>query len=265
MKQIDFEKYDALKGKRLKDGEGFSFRCHKGLSCFNLCCRNLNLMLYPYDVLRLKNHLGITSDAFLDQYVDVVLRPDNHFPEVLLKMTESEEKTCPFLLDEGCSVYPDRPDACRTFPMEQGVLYNNKDGNPTEFMYFFRPPDFCLGQNEETKWTPQTWIADQDAKPYQTMTAQWAGLKRLFQTDPWQGFGPECPAGKMAFMAVYNIDKFREFIFQSTFLKRYKIKSDMLKKIKAGDTPLLKLGFEWVGFTTWGIRSKHIRLKQEIR
>ena len=218
MKQIDLETNGELSAKRLKEGEGFFFRCHHGLSCFNLCCRNLNLMLYPYDVLRLRERLGITSDVFLDQHVDIVLRPGNHFPEVLLKMTENEEKTCPFLTEKGCSVYPDRPDACRTFPMEQGVIYN-KDGNPSEFAYFFRPPDFCLGQHEKTKWTPESWIKDQDAKTYQVMTARWGGLKRLFQSDPWQGQGPGCPPGKMAFMAAYNIDKFRDFIFQSTFLK----------------------------------------------
>ncbi len=40
---------------------------------FSLCCRNLNLFLYPYDVIRLKKGLEITSDQFLDKYVDIVL------------------------------------------------------------------------------------------------------------------------------------------------------------------------------------------------
>lgn len=264
MKQIDLEKDDELQGKRIKEGERFSFRCHQGLSCFNRCCRNLNLLLYPYDVLRLTKQLGISSDEFLDEYVDVVLRPGNYFPEVLLKMSETEEKTCPFLTPEGCSVYPDRPDTCRTFPMEQGILYD-KDGKEIEFVYFFRPPDFCRGQDEETRWTPRTWIEDQDAETYQEMTARWAGIKRLFQSDPWPGQGPDCPAGKMAFMAAYNMDKFREFVFNSTFLKRYKIKSDVLKKIKSSDTQLLKLGLEWIELYVWGVRSKHIRLKQKLR
>lgn len=262
MKQIDLER-DKLPGKRIESHETFFFGCHSGLSCFNLCCRNLNLMLYPYDVLRLKNRLGISSDEFLDQYVDVVLRPSNHFPEVLLKMSETPEKTCPFLSDDGCSVYPDRPDACRTFPMEQGIIYN-KGKDAGEFVYFFRPPDFCRGQFENAQWTPKSWIRDQDAETYQKMTARWARLKSLFQSDPWQGQGPDCPQGKMAFMAAYNIDRFRDFVFQSSFLKRYSIKSDVLKKVKAGDSELLKLGFEWIEFFIWGIGSKNIRLKHRI-
>ncbi len=38
----------------------FQFRCHKGIACFNKCCENIDIMLTPYDILRLKNRLGIT-------------------------------------------------------------------------------------------------------------------------------------------------------------------------------------------------------------
>jgi Fe-S-cluster containining protein len=68
--------------------------------------------------------LGLSSDEFLDRYVDIVLRPANFFPDVLLRMAENAGKTCPFLIESGCRVYPDRPDTCRTFPIEQGMLYN---------------------------------------------------------------------------------------------------------------------------------------------
>ena len=143
-------------------------------------------------------------------------------------------------------------------------IFIDKDGKEIEFVYFFRPPDFCKGQDEETRWTPRTWIEDQDAETYQEMTARWSGVKRLFQSDPWQGQGPDCPAGRMAFMAAYNMDKFREFVFNSTFLKRYKVKPEVLKRIKSSDTQLLKLGLEWIGFYVWGIRSKHISKSPNI-
>ena len=87
------------------------------------------------------------------------------------------------------------------------------------------------------------------------MTIRWAGLKRLFQTDPWGTEGPEGPRARMAFMATYNIDRFREFVFHSSFLKRYKVKAAVLKKITAGDEELLKFGFDWVKLFLWNIRS----------
>ena len=260
MKNIDIDDIDNLPGMRIKKGETFCFRCHPGVSCFNRCCRNLNLFLYPYDVVRLKQCLGITSDEFLDEYVDIVLRPSNFFPEVLLRMSSTPEKTCPFLTDSGCSVYPDRPDTCRTFPIEQGALYDAQNNKDTP-VYFFRPPDFCRGQDEDREWTLSEWTRDQDAERFHKMTMRWAEVKRLFQDDPWGLEGPEGSKAKMAFMAAYNVDRFRDFIFQSSFLKRYKVKSTLLKKLKIDDVQLLKFGFEWVKLFIWGIKSKNIRIR----
>jgi Fe-S-cluster containining protein len=254
MKYVDIKNIQKLPGRRIEAGDTFSFRCYPGIECFNRCCRNLNLFLYPYDVLRLKHALGISSDEFLDQYVDVVLRSGNFFPDVLLRMSENREKTCPFLVDAGCAIYADRPDTCRTFPIEQGVLYDaarKKDAA----LHFFRPPDFCQGQHEDQEWTLATWSRDQDAVLYHRMTIRWAELKRLFQTDPWGAEGPAGARAKMAFMATYNIDRFREFVMNSSFLKRYKVKSVILKKIKANDEELLKFGFDWIKFYLWGIKS----------
>jgi len=80
-------------------------------------------------------------------------------------------------------------------------------------------------------------------------------LKRLFQTDPWGTEGPQGPRARMAFMATYNIDRFREFVINSSFLKRYKVKSVILKKIKNDDDRLLTFGFDWIKFYLWGIKS----------
>ena len=254
MKSIDIDNLKDLPGKRIKGNDIFSFRCYPGIGCYNLCCRNLNLFLYPYDVLRLKSALNISSDEFLDQYVDVVLRSGNYFPEVLLRMSESKEKTCPFLEDAGCSIYADRPDTCRTFPIEQGILHDAAGKKDAAF-HFFRPPDYCLGQHEDRQWTVPAWSRDQDAEQYHRMTTRWAEIKRLFQSDPWGAEGPEGPRAKMAFMATYNIDRFREFVFNSSFLKRYKVKSVILKKIKNDDGALLTFGFDWIKFYLWGIKS----------
>ncbi len=260
MKYINPENLDRLSGKRLENSDIFSFHCHFGLKCFNQCCRNLNLFLYPYDVIRLKNRLGITSERFIDKYVDIVLRDNNYFPEVLLCMSENKEKTCPFLTESGCSVYTDRPDACRTFPIEQGILYD-AEKKKTESIQFFRPPDFCLGQYENRNWTVKTWIMDQDAVFYNRMTARWAGIKYLFRTDPWRGEGPDGPRGKMAFMATYNLDQFRDFLFNSSFLKRYRVNPLIIDKIKKDDVELLKLSFDWIKFYLWGTKVKTIQLR----
>ncbi|MGD2185569.1 MAG: YkgJ family cysteine cluster protein [Desulfobacterales bacterium] len=258
MKYIDSNKLKDLPGRQIGEKDTFSFRCYPGIGCYNRCCRNLNLFLYPYDVLRLRSALNISSDEFLDHYVDVVLRSGNFFPDVLLRMSENKEKTCTFLVDAGCSVYADRPDTCRTFPIEQGILYDAAEQKNTA-VHFLRPPDFCLGQHEEQQWTVATWSRDQEAERYHKMTIRWAELKRLFQTDPWGAEGPQGPRAKMAFMAAYNIDRFHEFVFNSSFLKRYKVKQAILKKLKADDAELLKFGFDWVKFFLWNMKTKKVK------
>ncbi|MCJ7830837.1 MAG: YkgJ family cysteine cluster protein, partial [Desulfobacterales bacterium] len=247
-----------LAGVRLLEQDPFSFHCHSGLGCFNACCRNLNLFLHPYDVVRLKNRLAITSDGFLDRYVDVVLRPASFFPDVLLRMAEDVHRSCPFVADNGCTVYADRPDTCRKFPMEQaisGVAASRR----SQRIYLFRPPDFCQGPSGTQRWTPHTWNGDSEARTYDRMTVRWGELKALFQTDPWRGEGPEGSRGKMAFMAVYNVDRFREFVLRSSFLKRYRLKGGLQQAIAVDDQALLLLGLEWVKLFLWGTPSREIR------
>ena len=258
MKSIDPKDINRLPGIPLAPADTFRFRCHKDLACFNQCCRNLNLFLYPYDVVRLKKSLGVDSDQFLETHVDVVLREGSFFPDVLLRMADDTTQTCPFLSDAGCRVYPDRPDTCRTFPVEHGLLFKDRPGD-SESVSFFRPPDFCQGQHEDQTLTLETWADDQEATTYNRMTARWAEIKALFQNDPWGPEGLNGAKGKMAFMAAYNIDRFRQFVFTSSFLKRYRVKKGLIKKLRASDRELLLFGYEWIRHFVWGLPSKNLR------
>lgn len=258
MKSISPEEMCRLPGMPLKKNDAFNFRCHRDLACFNQCCRNLNLFLYPYDVLRLRKCLDMDSDRFLETHVDVVLRKGNYFPEVLLRMTDNDAKTCPFLNDAGCRVYPDRPDTCRTFPVEQGISFTDHPGE-SETVSFFRPPDFCQGRHDGQTWSLSSWADNQEAVVYNRMTARWATLKARFQEDPWGSAGLNGPKAKMAFMAAYNLDRFRDFVFQSSFLKRYRVKKTLVRRLRADDRDLLMFGFEWIMHFVWGIPSKDIR------
>ncbi len=91
------------------------------------------------------------------------------------------------------------------------------------------------------------------------MTVRWAELRRLFQNDPWGAEGPTGARAKMTFMAAYNIDRFREFVFGSSFLKRFKVDPEVLRKIKKDDAALLLLGFDWIKLFLWGIRGRRIK------
>jgi hypothetical protein len=102
---------------------------------------------------------------------------------------------------------------------------------PSASVFSDRPISVWGGRVPD-EWTLETWAQDQNAEEHNKMTLKWAGLKGLFNQDPWQGQGPNGPKGRMAFMATYNIDEFRDFLQSSSFLKRYKVKKALLDRIR---------------------------------
>ncbi len=118
------------------EAETFRFSCHPGVSCFGACCSDLTLMLLPYDVLRLRRRLGLGSREFLDTYTET-LEGDGGVPRVQLRMGDDEQRSCPFVDDGACTVYEDRPGACRMFPLGRaataGRVFPGGPGGPGGF------------------------------------------------------------------------------------------------------------------------------------
>ena len=75
----------------------FVFACHPGVSCFTECCRELDLALTPYDVLRLKRHLQLSSSKFLEQYVIIEWDEQQLFPICYLTMIDDGRASCIFV------------------------------------------------------------------------------------------------------------------------------------------------------------------------
>jgi hypothetical protein len=50
----------------------------------------------------------------------------------------------------------------------------------------------------------------------------------------------------MFFLVSYNLDKFREFVFESSFLDRYEVDESTLNPIKGDEIELLKFGLKWL-------------------
>jgi len=93
---------------RMTEDDSFTFGCHGSLDCFTRCCRDVAIVLTPYDVLRLKRALRIESSELLDRYTLSPFNKEQKIPAVILRM-DPETKRCPFVTDQGCSVYANRP------------------------------------------------------------------------------------------------------------------------------------------------------------
>lgn len=264
MKIVSIEAHPELSDAAIDQESLFRFSCHPGVPCFNQCCHDLRLLLYPFDVLRLKNRLQLSSEAFLETYTTAERQPNDPFPEVLLNMDGSPGAPCPFLTPEGCGVYADRPDACRMFPLDRGLEFDAQ--GRSRLRYFFRPPSFCKGGETECTWNVDRWLIDQKADVYAEMTEKWAGVRMLFHQRPAMGM-PEAirkekEMVRMAYMASYDLDAFRKFVLESSFLKRFQIPSSLLKRSRTDDLSLLRIGMAWIKWLLTGIGSPDLRFNR---
>jgi Fe-S-cluster containining protein len=228
----------------LGKNDTFRFGCHPEVACFTRCCRNADMYLYPCDILRLKKRLDMTSEAFLARHTLTAIRENPYFPNVMLKMSDRPDKACSFLTGDGCSVYEDRPYACRAYPLEP-AMYGDGEGG-VGFRFYLVRHAHCRGHREETRWTPRQWMEDQQMTPYHGLNAGWARIESLLRQNPFGDQGIGHPAVKMIHMAAYNIDTFRRFAFESSFLTRYEVPAERLDRARKSDAALLQLGFDWI-------------------
>lgn len=233
----------GMSGRRLHDGDSFSFSCGKELGCFNRCCRDINLFLTPYDILRIKRRLKVPSYEFLRTYTFPLFPQEVGHPVILMKMLPDETKNCPFVGSEGCMIYDDRPWSCRSFPLEPV-----SEAPDPEFGLVIR--DFCLGFSSHKNHTIKKWRDTQNIAFYEEMNSEWKivthhenfGRLNLLQGE----------ARDMFFLASYNIDEFRSMVFKGSFLEHFDIEKKMLKKIRSDETDLLRFAFRWLRQVLFG-------------
>ena len=231
--------------------DGFRFRCAPGVPCFNECCRDVNIFLGPYDVLRLRQALGLTAEELIERHTTAIASERRLLPLITLKMNESDLR-CPFVTEEGCSVYSSRPWACRMFPLDV-----TEDGKSFRVVI---GEQRCKGLEENLERRVVDYLNDQGTPKYQVMDDLLGGLVndprfRELDIDNEQ-------VEKMVFMALYDLDSFRRFIFESSFLKKLEVDPTRLKRLERDDEELLRLGFEWLEFGLLG--KKVLKVRAEL-
>ena len=99
-------------------------------------------------------------------------------------------------------------------------------------------------------WKISDWLADQKIEPYEEMNEQLSTITIPLQAQELDIDNPKIH--KMTFMALYNLDKFREFVIKSTFLERLEVEPERIEKIKESDEGLLKFAYDWIEFGLFG-------------
>jgi uncharacterized protein len=230
---------------RLSPDDNFEFVCGPDVPCFTECCGKLELLLTPYDVLRLRKRLEISSAEFLDTHSTMRFTTAHGFPEILMKMDADNDNRCPFVTPKGCSVYEDRPGACRIYPLGRAATRHAMDGTPREF-YFPVREDHCRGFEQNRQWTVRGWLADQGMEEYNRLNDLLMELYVLKSRSRGIDLGPQHI--QMFTMACYNTERFRDFIFKSGFLQKFEIDEEVVTGLQQDDVKLLEFAFKWLRF-----------------
>lgn len=228
-------------GQCLAQEENFCFACHPGLGCFNSCCRNKRLPLWPYDVLRLRRGLEMDSTQVLERYAELEFDPRSGWPSLRLRL--DDEGRCPLLTPQGCGAYPHRPAACRIYPLAWAAK-PAAEGKPPEELFVRQETKGCLGWEESKEHTPAAWVADQELEPYLEANATLLGL--FFHPKRQGRLKLNQQQTHAVIAALYNLDVFRQIAGQPGFAASAGLEQDRLEKALEHDEALLELGRDWL-------------------
>lgn len=240
--QIPF--HSAVLPEVLTEQSQIRFRCYPGISCFNACCRRADATLAPYDILRLKQRLGLTSTEFLAKYTVPFQMDADGTPGVKLKTTD--EGTCLLLDgDQGCGVYTDRPTVCRYYPL---ALLNRRVAGESDSLqeYSLVSEDHCKGHLEDRPISIEAYRQEQGCDGYDDLNREWYQLiLKKRSAGPTVGRPPQTSLN-VFFMASYDLDTFRRFVTSDKFRDTYDLPEDFYAEIQSDDLALLRFSYRFL-------------------
>jgi Fe-S-cluster containining protein len=238
-------------------GKLIQFQCRKGIACWNACCSNIDISLTPYDVLRLKQHLGISSTEFLHKYTVPYEMEKDGIAGIKLRPVENGT-ACQFMRPEGCGVYADRPTACRYYPV--ALLSMRKQDEYTDTSsYALVREEHCLGHNEPRSLSIDDYRKEQGLDEYDELARGWRQLiLKKKSSGPAVG-KPSKRSLQLFFMACYDVDRYREFVASDGFADVYDIPADELLRILGDDKELMLFAFRFLRQVLFGEMSIAVR------
>jgi hypothetical protein len=226
------------------------FRCHRGIECWNACCSNIDISLTPYDILRLKRRLGLTSSEFLERYTVPYEMEKDGIAGVKLRPVEGGT-ACRFMEPEGCGVYGDRPTACRYYPVAL-LSMRRQDETTDRDAYAMVKEPHCLGHHEPRTLTIDLYREEQGLPEYDELARGWRQLiLKKKSSGPTIG-KPSKRSLQLFFMACYDLDRFRAFVASDGFGALFDLPADEMRTILTDDTALMLFGFRFLRQTLFG-------------
>ena len=225
----------------LEPDSDIKFSCHKGISCWNACCKHADITLTPYDILSLKKATGKDSSAVLKDHTVPFTMDSDGMPGIKLRTTD--EGACLFMDEEaGCTIYENRPTSCRYYPL--GNLSMKKANQAHENQHFVLIKEsHCKGHEEDRTLNIQEYRAEQKVETYDQHNIEYFQLiLKKKSMGPGVGKPPEMSL-QLFFMACFDQDRFRRFVLSDSFRKNYKLEQELYDNIEKDDIALMYFGF----------------------
>jgi len=251
--RLDAPYQSPVQPHELRLDDSFQFHCHPGISCFNACCKSIDIQMMPYDIVRLKRRLDMDSKEFVARYT-VPFEMDHHGMPGLKLLTKPGSSACVFLTDEGCSVYEDRPTACRYYALgSMGV--RKKESAQVEDVYFVVKEDHCKGHFEPKTQTVREYRREQGVDVYDEMNREWRDIiikKR--SSGPTIG-QPTARSFQLFDMCSYDMDSFRAFIQSPGFQDVFDLDQETGDAVLSDEDKLLQFSFQFLKQVLFGEQS----------
>ncbi len=226
---------------RVQRDEPFCFECHPGVSCFTHCCRELELALTPYDVLRLRRATKLHSREVIDRYVIIEQTCNDVFPRLYLTMVDDGNASCVFVSKEGCTIYSNRPGACRAYPTGRGAIMN-KQGE-IEDVFVLLKEEHCKGFQEQKSQTPLEYVTDQGLDSYNRFNDKVAEILQHDEVRKGKTFTKT--AINHFTLALYDIDTFKDRLIACSLPDTPPLTPEQVELFAKDDEALLSFGIEW--------------------
>ncbi|MDD5175100.1 MAG: YkgJ family cysteine cluster protein [Sterolibacterium sp.] len=231
-------------------GKTIQFQCRKGIACWNVCCGNIDISLTPYDILRLKQRLGISSTEFLQKHTLPYEMELDSIAGVKLRPVEGGT-ACQFMQPEGCGVYADRPTACRYYPVAL-LSMRRQDEYVDRDSYALVKEDHCLGHQEPRRLSIDEYRSEQGLEEYDELARGWRQLILKKKSSGPSIGKPSQRSRQLFFMACYDLDRFRGFVASDGFNEVYAFAEDEKSQLLSDDQGLMLFAFRFLRQVLFG-------------
>ena len=161
--------------RKIELDEAFGFRC----TLSGNCCRNMEIFINPYDVLRLAEALNTTTTEVIDGHLLFLENKEQGLRKPVLRA--AREGICAFNVERKCTIHKDRPLSCRLFPIAR-----------REEEFLVQEAEYCKGLLQDRSVTLSVYLEGEEAGTYlehsgayHRLLKEAAAAVELAKVDPW--------------------------------------------------------------------------------